>query len=86
MSILDNILWFILAIALLFMVVKFLKWPLKILWKLIVNGVLGFVLLILVNFVGGYFGISIGINIVTSLIAGFFGVPGVIFLIILSFL
>lgn len=82
----DNVLWFILAIALLFIVVKFLKWPLKILWKLIVNGVLGVILLILVNFVGGYFGISIGINIVTSLIAGFFGVPGVIFLIILSFL
>jgi inhibitor of the pro-sigma K processing machinery len=51
-----------------------------------VNGVLGVILLLLVNFVGSYFGISVGINIVTSLIAGFFGVPGVIFLIIVSLL
>ena len=81
-----NAIWFILAIFILYLVVKFFRWPFKILWKLIVNGVLGVILLLLVNFVGNYFGISIGINVVTSLIAGFFGVPGVIFLIIFSLL
>ena len=82
----DNAIWFILAILILYLVVKFFRWPFKILWKLILNGVLGFVLLLLVNFVGGVFGISVGINVITSLIAGFFGVPGVIFLIIFSLL
>jgi len=83
---LDSAIWFILAILILYLVVKFFKWPFKILWKLMVNGVLGVVLLVLVNFVGNSFGISIGINVVTALIAGFFGVPGVIFLIIFSLL
>jgi len=84
--ILENAIWFIIAILCLYLVVKFFKWPFKILWKLIVNGVLGVVLLLLVNLVGNSFGIAVGINVVTALIAGFFGVPGVIFLIIFSLL
>ena len=82
----DNAIWLILAIIILYLVVKFFRWPFKILWKLILNGILGFVLLMLVNFIGNSFGISVGINVITSLIAGFFGVPGVIFLIIFSLL
>ena len=82
----ENIIWFIIAILCLYLVVKFFKWPFKILWKLIVNGVLGVILLLLVNLVGHSFGIAVGINVVTALIAGFFGVPGVIFLIIFSLL
>lgn len=78
----ESIIYFIIALVLLFLIVKLFSWPLKVLLKLILNGVLGAILLFLVNFVGGAFGISIGINAVTALIAGFFGVPGVIFLII----
>lgn len=74
--------YFLIGIVLLVILVKLLAWPLKILWKLIINGVLGAVLLVLVNLVGGSFGLTIGVNAVTALIAGFFGVPGVIFLII----
>lgn len=77
-----EILYFTLALVGLYLIVKFFSWPIKMLVKLIINGVLGVVLLLLVNFVGGYFGLSIGINAVTALIAGFFGVPGVIFLIV----
>lgn len=74
--------YFLVAIIFLFIIVKIFSWPLKILLKLIINGILGAVLLFLVNLVGSYFSFSIGINAVTALIAGFFGVPGVIFLII----
>lgn len=74
--------YFLIAIIALFIVVKLLAWPLKILIKLIINAVLGTILLFLVNLIGVHFGFVIGINLVTSLIAGFFGVPGVIFLII----
>lgn len=66
------------GLLLLYVVIKFLKWPLKIL----INGVIGIVLLYIANFIGGYLGFAIGINAVTALIAGFLGVPGVIFLII----
>ncbi|MFA9397181.1 MAG: pro-sigmaK processing inhibitor BofA family protein [Clostridiaceae bacterium] len=75
------ILTFIIALFVLFFVGKLLAFPLKILLKLIVNGIIGAVLLFIVNVIGSFFNFYIGINIYTALIAGFFGVPGVIFLI-----
>lgn len=74
--------YFLVAIVGLYVLVKIFSWPMKILFKLIMNAVFGVVLLIIVNLIGRYFGFSIGINAVTALIAGFLGIPGVIFLII----
>ncbi|PRR76948.1 SigmaK-factor processing regulatory protein BofA [Clostridium liquoris] len=78
--------YFIIAILALVVLVKIFAWPLAILTKLIINGVMGAVLLFLINMVGSLFNFSIGINAATALIAGFFGVPGVIFLIIFKVL
>lgn len=78
--------YFLIAIICLFLVVKIFSWPVKILFKLLANAVLGVILLLIVNFIGGYLNFYIGINWVTALIAGFFGVPGVIFLIIFKVL
>lgn len=74
--------YFLLAILGLIVISKIFMWPLKILIKLIANAILGVVILLLVNFIGSYFNFYIGINAITALIAGFLGVPGVIFLII----
>ncbi|WP_027626456.1 pro-sigmaK processing inhibitor BofA family protein [Clostridium lundense] len=74
--------YFLIAILALVILVKIFAWPLAILIKLIINGVMGAVLLFFINAIGTLFNFSIGINAVTALIAGFFGVPGVIFLII----
>ncbi|MFL0197041.1 pro-sigmaK processing inhibitor BofA family protein [Clostridium sp. WILCCON 0269] len=74
--------YFLIAILGLYVLVKVFSWPIKILFRLIINAVLGVVLLIIVNLIGNYFGFSIGINAITALIAGFLGIPGVIFLII----
>jgi inhibitor of the pro-sigma K processing machinery len=79
-----EILYFALALIGIYIVVKIFSWPIKMLIKLLINGVLGALFLVLVNFVGSGFGISLGINAFTALIAGFFGVPGVIFLIVLK--
>jgi inhibitor of the pro-sigma K processing machinery len=78
----DVAVYFLIAIVAMVILVKLFSWPLKILGKLILNGVLGFVLLLLVNFAGQYIGITIPMNAITVIIAGFLGVPGVIFLII----
>ena len=80
----EVILYFLIAIVGMVIVVKIFSWPLKILGKLILNGALGVLLLLLVNFVGESIGITIAINAITALIAGFLGVPGVIFLIIFT--
>lgn len=74
--------YFLISIIGLILIVKIFSWPLKMLIKLIINGVMGVILLLLINTVGSLFNFSIGINAVTAIIAGFFGVPGVIFLIL----
>ena len=80
----DVAVYFLIAIVGMVILVKVFSWPLKVLGKLILNGGLGVLLLLLVNFAGQYVGVSIGINAITALIAGFLGVPGVIFLIIFT--
>ena len=54
------------GLVILYLILKLLKLPLKIL----INGISGVVLLYIANLIGVNFGITVGINIVTALIAG----------------
>lgn len=72
------VIYALIGLALLFLIIKLLKWPIKIL----INGIIGIVLLYIANYIGIYFNFAIEINPITALIAGFLGIPGVIFLII----
>jgi len=74
----ELVLYGVIGIVILFIVLKIFKWPIKIL----LNGIFGVALLYLVNLVGAEFNFYIGINVVTALIAGILGVPGVAALII----
>lgn len=83
----DGLIYGLIGIIVLFLVIKLLKWPIKI----IINGIIGVVVLYLVNFVianlslvGINTNFSLAINPITALIAGFFGVPGVVVLIIIG--
>ena len=60
------------GIVLLLIVVKLLSMPFKLVW----NGICGAILLWLVNIVGSFVGFSLKITIFKALIAGFFGIPG----------
>ena len=66
------------GLVILYLILKLLKLPLKIL----INGISGVVLLYIANLIGVNFGITVGINIVTELIAGVLGIPEVIALFI----
>jgi inhibitor of the pro-sigma K processing machinery len=55
--------------------------PLRLLWKLIINSLFGVLLLLITNFVGAYVAFALPVNIVTILVSGFMGVPGIILLI-----
>lgn len=77
--------YFLIAITGLLLLGKVLAWPFKFLLKLLINAVLGVVLLFLTNILGASFGIGIGVNAVTVLIAGFFGIPGVLFLLVFKY-
>lgn len=55
--------------------------PVKLLWKVAINSVIGLILLLLVNYAASYFGFVLPINIITILVAGFLGIPGILLLI-----
>ena len=75
----------ILAAIAVIVVAKLLAWPVKKIIKLAINAFIGVIMIYLVNTFGEGIGISIPFNIVTALVAGIFGVPGVIVLIIMGF-
>lgn len=52
--------------------------------ELVINILLGIVVLWLINKFGGSLGISIPINIITGLVVGVLGLPGVIILLLLN--
>jgi len=83
---LNVILAYALGLILLYIVGWILLIPIKLLMKLIWNGVIGGLTLLLVNAIGGLIGITIIINPLNALIAGFLGVPGVIILLLFQFI
>lgn len=83
----QSLIYGLIGIVILFLLVKLLKWPIKI----IINGVVGVIILYVANFiianlslVGINVHFALAINPITALIAGFFGVPGVVVLIIIG--
>lgn len=54
--------------------------PLRWFWKIGLNALCGFACLWLLNLISGFTGIFFPINGATASIAGFLGIPGIIFL------
>ena len=71
-------------LALLFVVGKLLVVPIKIIIKLLLNGIGGGIALFLFNLVGGLFGAYIVINPLNAIIVGILGLPGVILLLVMQ--
>ena len=73
---------FIVGIIVLFILLRVLSLPFRIVWKLITNSIVGALMLWVVNL----FGLGIEITFFKALIAGFFGVPGVLVVVLALFL
>ena len=82
----NSVLVYILALVGVCLIAKLLSAPLKIVFKLLANAVVGAIVLVLINFIGGFFAFHIDLNFITALIAGALGVPGVIILAIIELL
>ena len=63
--------------GLLMSLVRLMVAPIRLAWKLGINGLLGFAGLWIVNLALGFTDFSIPINAVTVLITGLFGIPGI---------
>lgn len=73
---------FIVGIIVLFILLRIVSLPFRIVWKLITNSIVGALMLWVVNL----FGLGIDITFFKALIAGFFGVPGVLVVVLAHFL
>ncbi|MDK2800841.1 MAG: inhibitor of the pro-sigma processing machinery [Clostridiales bacterium] len=77
---------YVFGLILLYLIGWVLLVPLKIIVKLVYNGILGGIALVLLNIFGGFVGIHIGVNPLTALIVGLLGIPGIALLLILQFI
>ena len=69
------------VILILWLVLKLFKASFKVIWKLLINALIGGVVLYLLNLIPG---ISMPINWLTTILTGIFGVPAVIVIFIVS--
>lgn len=76
----------LIGVAILFVVLKLLALPMKIIIKLVINGLIGGAIIFVINLIGANFGFAIDLNWITALIVGILGVPGVIIVAILQFI
>lgn len=65
---------------LLCLLIRLITLPIKWFWKLLLNSLCGFLCLWLMNSIAGFTGIRFPINYITAVIAGFLGLPGIVFL------
>ena len=70
------------GLMVLFVILKVLSLPFRIIWKLFTNSIVGAVMLWIVNL----FGAGIEITFFKALIAGVFGIPGVVVILLAHFL
>jgi len=80
----NSIITFLACIIFIFIFGKIFILPLKSVFKLIFNSILGAVLLYIINLIGANLGFHIGINIFTSICVGILGIPGAALLVILK--
>ncbi len=72
---------FFIGLLILCVVTKILSLPISILWKCIYNSIIGAIVIYVINWLGLVY---IPLNFITALIAGVFGIPGVLVLAIWS--
>ena len=78
----ENILALIVPVVIAVLVFKLLFSQVKLIWKIAVNSLSGFICLWLLNLASGITGIVFEINFITCLLVGFLGIPGIILLVI----
>lgn len=78
-----NILTFLACICFLFLLGRIFILPIKLILKLVFNSILGGILILAINLIGGMFSLHIAINFVTCIVVGLLGIPGAIVLLLI---
>lgn len=82
----ETILALIVPVLIGILVIKLLLSQVKLIWKLAVNSISGFICLWLLNLASGLTGIVFEINFITTLVVGFLGIPGILLLLVFQYL
>ncbi len=82
----ENIITFAIPILVGFLLLKILFTPMKWAVKLALHAICGFVCLWLINSVSGFTGLELPVNLVTVLVSGTLGVPGIALIALLEIL
>jgi len=82
----SNMITFLACICFIFIFGRIFIFPLRKIFKLLLNSILGGVCIYIINLIGATFGFHIGLNIFTSIVVGLLGLPGAICLIIIKVL
>ena len=72
--------------GLLGLLLRILKKPVKLAFKLLAHAVFGYVFLFVFNFVGAWFGVSLEITWLSAVVTGVLGVPGVALLLLAKYI
>lgn len=68
------------GILLLYVIGYIFMFPIKVVMRLIINSVIGALCLLVLNFLAGPVGLHIPVNLITAVVTGVLGVPGVLLL------
>lgn len=79
-----NIIYAIIGIFLLWLIIKLFSKPIKWIFKLLLNTLLGFVLLFVFNYLGQFVGLSVTVGWLSALVTGVLGIPGIILLLLVE--
>lgn len=79
---LQDIIMILIGLILAVILLRLIFGSIKKIAGLMINSILGAILLMVVNFFGAYIGIGVSINLLTAIIAGIFGIPGILFLVV----
>jgi len=72
----------IIGVALIWLILKLLKKPIKWAFKLLLNALSGYFFLMIFNFFGGIVGLHLPITWLNVIVTGVLGVPGVVLLLL----
>lgn len=75
---------YILGIMIVFVLARISLKPIKFIIKILMNSIAGGVVLLLINTLGKFVGIHIGINAITAVAVGLLGLPAVILMLLLQ--
>lgn len=81
-----NVITYLACICFIFLFGRIFIIPLKKIWKLVFNSVLGGIAIFLINLIGANFQFHIGLNFFTAITVGILGLPGVVCLIVVKLL